>query len=97
MPDQVADSPAKAQIVRIKLDQGKTGLLYATSPDLKGLLVAERSMQDLEREIPIAIAGLFQAAGEDVVIIQAEDLAGENPVKSWVKVPASVNRQIEIA
>ena len=31
----------KARIVRVKIEEGKTGLFYATSPDLKGMLVAE--------------------------------------------------------
>ena len=30
-----------AKVVRVKVEEGKTGLFYATSPDLKGLLVAE--------------------------------------------------------
>jgi hypothetical protein len=31
----------KARVLRVKVEEGQTALFYATSPDLKGLLVAE--------------------------------------------------------
>jgi hypothetical protein len=47
--------------IRIHRERGKAGLFYATSPDLKGLLVAEKTAEDLEKAIPRAIKDL-QAA-----------------------------------
>ena len=42
----------KAKIVCTKIEQGREGLFYATSPDLKGLFVAEDSLEKLEKAIP---------------------------------------------
>ena len=42
----------KATVVRVKVEEGKTGLFYATSPDLRGLLVAEPTIDELEKAIP---------------------------------------------
>jgi len=95
--DVLGKLPMKATVVRVTIERGKSGLFLATSPDLKGLLVAEHSLVELEREIPVSIAALFTANGEDFVIIQAEDMAGEQPVKSWVKVPAGFSRNKEFA
>lgn len=36
----------KAKIVRVEFKRGKSGLFLATSPDLQGLLVAERDMNE---------------------------------------------------
>jgi hypothetical protein len=58
----------KARIVRIRIDEGKAGLFYATSPDLKGLLVAEPTIDELETEIPKAITALYAAYDVDVVV-----------------------------
>lgn len=61
-----------AKIVRIKIEEGKKGLLYATSPDLTGLLVAEPTLDGLERAIPKAISDLFEACGLKVVVTKAD-------------------------
>ena len=64
----------RAQIVRIKIEEGKAGLFYATSPDLKGLLVAEPTIDALDAAIPAAIAELYAAAcGTKVVVTKARN------------------------
>jgi hypothetical protein len=78
----------KAQIVRVRVEEGKAGLFYATSPDLKGLLVAEATMDGLEREIPKAIAALYAACDVEVVVTKAED--GDDDLTPWVAVPVVV-------
>lgn len=55
-------------MVRIKQEEGITGLFYATSPDLKGLLVAELSIEALENAIPLEIAKLYEACDEKVIV-----------------------------
>ena len=47
--------------IRVEVKEGKTGLFYATSPDLRGLLVTGRSADELERNIPEAIGDLSKA------------------------------------
>jgi hypothetical protein len=58
----------KARIVRVKVQEGKTGLFFATSPDLRGLLVAEPTMEALWDAVPTTIRDLYAACGEHVVV-----------------------------
>ncbi len=81
----------KAKIVWVKIEEGDAGLYFATSPELKGLLVAESSLEDLEREIPKAIQDLYAACGESVVVTSAED--GTDDLHPWVAVPAEIARR----
>jgi hypothetical protein len=47
--------------LRIEIEEWKTGLLCATSPDLRGLLVVARTMDALEEKIPRAIGEIYTA------------------------------------
>ena len=80
-----------ARIVRVRTEEGRTGLFYATSPDLQGLLVAEPTLDALEDAIPLAIADLFLAQGRRVVVTKVED--GGDDLRPWVAVPAAVAAQ----
>jgi hypothetical protein len=86
-----------ARVVKIFLEEGKTGLFYATSPDLKGLVVARPSPQALELAIPLAIREMYAACGEDVVVSKlAHDECVED--NSWVAFPANIARaMLEVA
>src|SRR5690348_17313544 len=81
----------KARIVHVVREEGKTGLFYASSPDLKGLLVAERTLDALDRAIPQAIADLYAACGEEVFVARLDD--DEDRLRSWVAVPVDVAKQ----
>lgn len=82
----------RAQIVRIEFERGEAGLIFAVSPDLRGLLVAERTMEEVEAAIPRAIADLYAACGEAVVVsrVDAPSCAPED--ESWVAFPADIAR-----
>ncbi|WP_395020216.1 DUF1902 domain-containing protein [Dongia sp.] len=86
----MADAKLKAKIVRVDREQGDAGLFYATSPDLKGLLVAEATLEALDRAIPAAIADLYQACDQDVIVTPVAD---GDQTRSWVAVPAAVARR----
>ena len=82
----------RAQIIRIKIEEGRTGLFFATSPDLQGLLVAERTIDELDEAIPEAIAELYAAAcGVKVVVTKAKD---DSEFIPWVAIPAHVARRV---
>jgi hypothetical protein len=81
----------KAKIVRVKVEEGKAGLFYATSPDLKGLLVAEPNIDDLDVAISRGIADLYAACGENVVVTKAQD--GDPHFFPWVAIPAEVAKR----
>ena len=61
------------QIVRVRVSEGNTGLFYAESSELRGLLVAAPDMDSLWAEVPGAIRDLYAAAGENVTVARAED------------------------
>jgi len=81
----------KARTVRVKIEEGKSGLFFATSPDLKGLLVAERTVDVLYAQIPKAIENLYEACGERVVVSISGDSC-DNYIP-WVAFPAEVARR----
>jgi hypothetical protein len=79
----------KAKVVNVKVREGKEGLFYATSPQLKGLLVAEPTLDALEAAIPKAISDLYLACGMRVLVTKVED-GDETGMTPWVAFPASV-------
>lgn len=60
--------------IRIFIEHGSAGLWYATSPDLKGLLVAEPAFEALAGAIPRVIdrGGIIRSV-EVIDIVQASD------------------------
>jgi hypothetical protein len=76
-----------AKVVRVKVEEGKTGLFYATSPDLRGLLVAEPTIDDLEASIPKVITDMFAALGVAVVVTKATD--DDPDYYPWVAIPTA--------
>jgi hypothetical protein len=78
----------KARMVRVRIEEGKTGLFFATSPDLKGLLVAEPTIDALERAIPQSIRNLYAACDVDVVVTQMDD--GVDGYTPWIAIPYAI-------
>ena len=87
----MAEADMKAKLVRVRLEEGKAGLFYATSPDLHGLLVAEPTLDALEDAIPVAIAQLFEVVGEIVLVSKLEDNCDD--FHPWVAFPADIARK----
>lgn len=87
----MTDATMGPRIVRVEREQGKAGLFYATSPDLKGLLVAEKTREALESAIPQAIKDLYAACGVEVIVSPADE-PPENR-ETWVAFPAAVARK----
>jgi hypothetical protein len=87
-----ATASTRAKIVRVKVEEGKAGLFYATSPDLKGLLVAESNIDDLDIAISKAITDLYAATGETVVVTKAQD--DDPEFFPWVAIPAEVAEKV---
>jgi hypothetical protein len=87
-----ATASTRAKIVRVKVEEGKAGLFYATSPDLRGLLVAEPNIDDLDVAISKAIADLYAASGETVVVTKAQD--DDPEFFPWVAIPTEVAEKV---
>jgi len=78
----------RAKIVHINVEHDASGAYFATSPELKGLLVAKMTIEDVYCNIARAITELYAASGVDVVVSPVEDDSEyEHP---WVAVPAAV-------
>ena len=90
----ITNAAPRARIVRVKIEEGRTGLFYATSPDLKGLLVAEPTMDALEAAVPQAIADLYAVAGVQGHAVDLDPAVGEldpvTPVAAAEEVVASL-------
>jgi hypothetical protein len=80
-----------AKLVRVKTEVTPSGLMVATSPDLKGLLVAKNSAEELARAIPQYIADLYAVCGVRVMVTQMED--GDESYRPWVAVPVEIARK----
>jgi predicted RNase H-like HicB family nuclease len=79
----ITSSHLRAKIVRVTIERGREGLLYAESPDLKGLMVARQTIEELRRQIPIAIQAMFAADDVSVAVSEVES----DDDCSWVAVP----------
>ncbi len=48
----------------------KTGLIIATSKQLRGLIVHGRTLEEINARLPIAIKDLFEAEGQKVARVE---------------------------
>lgn len=81
----------RAKLVRVKIEEGRAGLFYATSPTLKGLLVAEDTMEKAELAVPQAIKDLYAACDMDVVVTRVDD--GDDEFSPYVAIPSEIARE----
>lgn len=58
----------KEKIIRVKIEEDGERLFFATSPDMKGLLVAATSLDKMKTALPEAIRKMYLARGIDVVV-----------------------------
>lgn len=83
-----------ARIVRVTIKEADRGVFVATSPNLQGLLVVSKDVKLLaDKLVPEAIADLYAASNQPVVLARVQE-DEENPeVLPWVAVPADVARK----
>lgn len=89
--DIMTSAAMQARIVRIRVEKGKAGLFYATSPNLKGLLVAEPTLEALDKSIPSAVADLYLACGVKVIVTKIEH--EEDDFTPWIAIPAEIAKR----
>ena len=83
--NQMTFAALKAKIVRIKIERESDGLFVATSPDLRGLLVAEQTQEALTAAIPVAIEAMYAACETPVKVTMVD--RDEDGYQPWVAVP----------
>jgi hypothetical protein len=62
---------SKSIIINITVEEGREGLFYATSPELRGLLVAKPDLDSLDAAIPRAIEELYAVCGLRAIVTPA--------------------------
>ena len=72
--------------LEVRIEEHQSGLFFATSPDLAGLLVAEPDLEGLWREIPKSIKLLFRAQGVEMQVLPSRPTDYERAAP-WVAIP----------
>ena len=62
----------KERLIRITVEESGRRI-HATSPDLPGLFVSERTEDELMEAIPQVIALLFEADGQTVIVRELDE------------------------
>lgn len=88
----MTDATMGTRIVRVEREQGKAGLFYATSPDLKGFLAAGNTREALEKAIPQAIKDLYAAHDIEVIVSPVDEPPEDKEM--WVAFPAEIARRV---
>lgn len=78
----------RAKIISVTVEPGKSGLLHATSPQMRELLVSGDTLEELNIAIPDVIKAIFDAHGHSVSVIKADD-GGIGIPMPWVVVPTA--------
>ena len=78
----------------IEYEHGKMGLIYASSPDLRGLLISRPTMEELREAIPQAITDMYLACGEKVLVssLKPDELLEDD---RWVAFPAEIAKRAQ--
>lgn len=79
---------SEAIFVRVRIDEGDN-LLYATSPDMDGLYVAESDLKSLINEVPEVIKALLKAENDHDFEIWRTRVSDPDE-RAWVAIPASL-------
>lgn len=62
--------PELGTMIRVSVSDSESGLFYATSPDLKGLLTGAPTVDGLYNKVSPMIASLWEAKGMPVAVFQ---------------------------
>lgn len=86
----MASERSLAEVIEVKIEQGRTGLLYGTSDDLPGLLAAAPDLESLMTEIPACIQALYAAQEATVEVKQARRRVSSvtgRMTHAWIAIP----------
>lgn len=77
----------KAVVIDIMIEYDPSGIFIATSPDLKGLVVAAHTQPELKRRVPEAIKAMYLACETVVTVHEVEKSERYSDVSRWAAVP----------
>ena len=77
------------KIVNIDVKEGDAGLLYATSKEVPGLLVAHEDLDALLAAVPGVIEEMHSLSGKNVRVLEIERTGDEKRSYPWAMVPES--------
>ena len=89
----MSEASMSAREVRVRFERSSSGLIFATSPDLSGLVVARTSVEELAVAVPEAIRAMYNACGVHVFVTPLETTDQEEGEESWVALPTSIARE----
>ena len=75
-----------AKIISVNIEAGEAGLFHATSAQMKELLVSGESVEEIREALPAVIRAIFDAHGESVQVLEAEN-SDVGISMAWVIVP----------
>jgi hypothetical protein len=93
MEHQMSGSMTVAKVIRIAVEQKTAGLFIATSPDIKGLVVAAKSEREMAVAVPTAIRAMYEACDVSVMVTPLENSGASGSDMSWVAVPSEIARR----
>lgn len=73
----------RAKIIHVEISEGKAGLFYATSPEIRELYVGAKTRDGAIEAVPRVIEELFAARGEHVRVLNVDDAEAQIPMP-WV-------------
>jgi hypothetical protein len=76
----------KAPLVYVRMKRLPSGLIAASSDEVPGLHMAERSAADVERKAPIILQALMHEKGREVRAVAVE--SNRPDTYAWVLIPA---------
>ena len=86
MPERAGPSSEPIEF-RIEVEADSSGLYFATSEDLPGLLVTETTTERLVAEIPKVIESIFGYRGRKVVVRPDPSDTSDDPAGKWLAIP----------
>lgn len=86
----MSSTSMRAKIIRVKIE-ADGDMFFATSPDMKGLLVAATSREKMDAAVSEAIRGMYLACGIEVLASKAEE--AEDFLEPWVAFPVELARR----
>lgn len=77
-----------AKIINVVVEKVEGGMFFATSPQMRELMVSGTTESEVHEAVPQVIREIFDAHGQSVAVIEAEKDNEDLPMP-WVIVPTS--------